>query len=129
MVLYNELHVKEWSKTYSGFKGEQLVVDKLQRDGYTIVARNYRKRFGEVDIVAHRHELLCFVEVKFRTDPLFDPTELISFTKQKRIVAAAKDFLLHSPTINDVVCRFDVALVTIEGYETNIVYIENAFTE
>ncbi len=113
----------------TGFQGEQLVVDKLLNEGYEIVARNYTKPYGEVDIIARGEQELLFVEVKTRHNPLFDPAELVTRSQQKRIVAVAKHFLATHTGANDVICRFDVALVITEQGNTSISYLANAFTE
>lgn len=113
-----------------GAQGEQLIVDRLAQQGYSILARNYAKRNGEVDIIAKRNDDICFVEVKARTNPLFDPAELISRSKQQKIIAVAKDFLAtHDYSEHEYGCRFDVALVVVEHGESVVSYIENAFTE
>ena len=116
--------VKHNKKTV-GNEGEQLVVNQLEKQGFTIAARNYAKQYGEIDIIAQKDDLLAFIEVKNRYNPLFDMTELIPRSKQKKLIAVAKAFLARHHTQN-VTCRFDVALVT--GSD-QIEYIENAFTE
>jgi putative endonuclease len=113
-----------YNKKSVGNHGEQLVSDKLEREGYAIQARNYTKRYGEVDIIASKEDVIAFVEVKNRFNPLFDMTELIPRSKQKKLAAVAKAFLAHYHT-TEVTCRFDVALVT---NSQKITYIENAFT-
>ena len=117
-----------YTKT-TGSHGEQLVVDRLTRDGYEIVARNSTKPYGEVDIIARGQHELLFIEVKTRHNPLFDPAELITRSQQKRIVAVAKHFLATHTGAHDVICRFDVALVITEYGKTSISYLANAFTE
>ncbi len=112
------------SKKSVGNYGEQLVANQLEREGYTIQARNYTKRYGEVDIIASKKDVIAFVEVKNRFNPLFDMTELIPRSKQRKLAAVAKAFLAHYHT-TEVTCRFDVALVT---RSQEISYIENAFT-
>ena len=110
-----------------GDKGEQLVAQYLEQNGFNIVARNYARRTGEVDLIAQRGQLVVFVEVKARTDSCFDLTEVISRSKQRRIVAAAKYFILEHK-IDDKICRFDVALI--ENLDDGkISYIPNAFVE
>ena len=116
-------------KKQTGIQGEQLVVDRLLNEGYEIVARNYSKPYGEIDIIAQGEQELLFIEVKARHNPLFDPAELIPRSKQKRIVAVAKHFLATHTGANEMICRFDVALVITEQGSTNISYIANAFTE
>jgi putative endonuclease len=113
----------------TGLQGEQLVVDKLRDEGYEIVARNYTKPYGEVDIIAKNAHELLFIEVKTRCNPLFDPAEQIPRSKQKRIIAVAKHFLATHTGANTMICRFDVALVVAEQGKINISYLANAFTE
>lgn len=113
------------NKKLIGNHGEQLVAEQLEREGFTIQARNYTKRYGEVDIIASKHDVIAFIEVKNRFNPLFDMTELIPRSKQRKLVAVAKAFLANYHT-TQVTCRFDVALVT---QSKKITYIENAFTQ
>lgn len=114
---------------HTGLQGEQLVVDYLVKDGCEIIARNYTKRFGEVDIIAQDHDTIRFIEVKTRCNPLFDPAELISRAKQKRIIAVAKDFMAKHTASDMVSCRFDVAFVVKNDQTVTVSYIENAFME
>jgi putative endonuclease len=113
-------------KIQKGKEGELLVAQYLQKHGYTIVTQNYRKRFGEVDVIAQKKDTIAFVEVKWRHNPLVDSAELIGPSKQKKIISIAKHFL---STHNDeeVVCRFDVALIEDNNNTINLQYIENAF--
>ena len=114
------------SQRIMGDRGEALVARSLEMAGFRIVARNYTKRFGEVDLIAERQNLLLFVEVKTRTKQLFDLTELITLVKQKKIIAAAKAYIVEQQVV-DKICRFDVALV--ENLEKGTVtYIADAFT-
>lgn len=110
-----------------GDKGEQLVAQYLEQDGFKIVARNYARRTGEVDLIAERDQLVVFVEVKTRTHNFFDLSEVINQSKQKRIISAAKNFIIEHK-VHDKVCRFDVALI--ENLESGTIsYIPNAFIE
>ncbi len=111
------------SRKIVGNAGEDLVCKKLQMEGFSILARNFQRQSGEIDIIAAKGSLLIFVEVKTRHNPLFDMTELITVSKQKKIVSVAKAFLAHYSKPN-MICRFDVALVT---QSQSIEYIENAF--
>ena len=116
-------------KIEKGKEGELLVIQHLQKHGFKLIAQNYRKRFGEIDIIAHKDDVLAFVEVKWRNNPLIDPAELISPSKQRKIISIAKEFLSkHTYTYYDVVCRFDVALVEKTDNSINLLYIDNAFT-
>jgi putative endonuclease len=109
-----------------GNAGEEQTVTYLKSQGFTIVARNYAKRYGEIDIIAQKKDVLAFVEVKFRTKQFFDTTEVITRSKQRKIIMVAKEFIC-SHTVENKVCRFDVALI--EKETNSLCYIPNAFTE
>ena len=110
--------------------GEEKVAEKLRRDGWTIVARNFRCRMGELDIVAENETFLAFVEVKLRRDNRFGSAcEAVTLPKQRKLRAAAQYYLMSHPT--RLQPRFDVAEVYApQGVRTEtpaIYYIENAF--
>ncbi len=120
---------KNSAKKQLGIFGEKLVVDNLLKAGFSIVAQNYTQYFGEIDIIAQKGDLLSFIEVKTRHNPLFDMTELISYSKQKKIIATAKYYCARNKIVN-LTCRFDVALVTSNTKnQLEVTIIENAFTE
>ena len=110
--------------------GEEQVAEKLRRDGWTIAARNFRCRMGELDIVAKNATFLAFVEVKLRKDDRFGSAcEAVTPSKQRKLRAAAQYYLMVHPT--KLQPRFDVAEVYApQGIRTDqpaIYYIENAF--
>ena len=110
--------------------GEEQVAEKLRRDGWTVVARNFRCRFGELDLVAENEAFLAFVEVKLRKDDGFGSAcEAVTASKQRKLRAAAQYYLMNRPT--RLQPRFDVAEVYApQGVRTEaptIYYIENAF--
>lgn len=110
--------------------GEEQVAEKLRREGWTIAARNFRCRMGELDIVAKNERYLAFVEVKLRKNDQFGSAcEAVTPAKQRKLRAAAQFYLIsHSTTLQP---RFDVAEVYApQGMRTeqpDIYYIENAF--
>lgn len=109
-----------------GFHGEHLVAAYLQKNGFSIIAQNYRKRYGEIDLIGQKNDLIVFVEVKTRKNPYVDPAEVILPSKQKKIIMVAKEFI-SSHTHGNAIYRFDVALVECHSNDVNIEYIENAF--
>lgn len=113
-----------------GTHGEELVVNWLQNNNYKIEARNYRKKFAEIDIIATKQDLVVFVEVKARNEPYLGDclSEVVNYSKQKKIILAAKDYIARCRFMNKVY-RFDVALVEKINSKFQIKYIENAFTE
>lgn len=88
----------------------------LQRQGYRILARNYRSRLGEIDIIAEHAGTICFVEVKTRkSDFHAHPKEAIGKEKQRCITCSALMFLKEN-RMSDAKIRFDiVSLIKKEG--------------
>ena len=111
----------------TGARGEQLVVTRLERDGYSIVARNWRCPVGELDIIASLGDLIVFVEVRTVTsDFLESPVLSVNPSKQGRVGRAA-DVWLRAHGAHPERIRFDVAGVRLDGESHHIDYIENAF--
>lgn len=114
-----------------GNLGEDLVAEYLRQNGYIIVKRNWRDRFGEIDVIAEKDAHIIFVEVKTRTDgALVSGFEAVDRKKAENIRKTALLFLkrLH----RELIPRFDVAEVTVYirkdnkvGYKLN--YIKSAF--
>jgi putative endonuclease len=111
-----------------GEQGEDLAAQELCRLGYAILARRYRTRFGEIDIVAQDGASVVFVEVKARRSARYGTAaESLPFWKQRRIAAMALDYLAWAHRLNDP-CRFDV--VAIDGLGSSnldIRVIQDAF--
>jgi putative endonuclease len=82
----------------------------LERHGLRLVARNYRTRFGEIDLIAMDGEVLVFVEVRMRSSGRFGGAlESVTAGKQRRIASAAGHFLQRYP--GEPRCRFDVVVL------------------
>ena len=106
-----------------GALGEAAAVEELRRRGYRILARNYRCRGGEADIVAEIGAVLIFVEVKTRTDLRHGlPREAVGWTKQQRLGAAAQRYC-EEHEIEDRPIRFDVVEVVMLRREVAAVEI------
>jgi putative endonuclease len=104
-----------WTDTRQalGRDGEDLACDELRRLGYAILARRYRTRVGELDIVARDGETLVFVEVKARrSDEFGTPGEAVTWRKRRKLQSMATDFLSRG-RLSAVSCRFDVVAITI----------------
>jgi len=96
----------------SGGEAEEQASRFLARHGLDIVARNYRTRFGEIDLVAREGATLVFVEVRMRSSERFGGAAAsIDGRKKDRIVAAARQFLARLR--QEPPCRFDV--ITLDG--------------
>ena len=99
-----------------GKLGESLAVEELERRGYAIVARRYRTRHGEIDIVAEDGDTLVFVEVKARANGECGlAAEGVTRWKQLQLASMAAEYLARHD-ITDRPCRFDV--VAIDDAET-----------
>ena len=96
-----------------GKHGENIAARELQRRGYAILARRYRTRYGEIDIVARDGETIVIVEVKARASSEFGTAaEAVTPSKQRRMTSMAMEFLVRKRLTNRP-CRFDV--VAIDG--------------
>lgn len=110
-----------------GAYGESLAAAYYRKQGFDILAANYRTRMGEVDLIVASRKLLVFVEVKTRSRGALAPGRCsVTKTKQKRIIAAAKAYLAAHPEW-DCAMRFDVYEVTRQENTVQEVCIENAF--
>lgn len=108
-----------------GHRGEAIAANFLQEQGYLLLKRNFRTRFGEIDIIAKEGNVLCFVEVRSRQNAESGhPLETISSHKQKRILRAADAFLRDYKACEEV--RFDVVGIVYEPKLT-ISLIRDAF--
>lgn len=90
-----------------GAIGETIAARFLRDKKYTILAANYRCRFGEIDIIAADRSYIAFVEVKTRrADALYTPREAVTTAKQRRILQTAAMYLSRNPIERQP--RFDV---------------------
>ncbi len=110
-----------------GKLGEDLACEELAHRGYAIVARRYRCRGGELDIIARQGGTLVFVEVKLRDGNAFgEAAEAVTRPKRRRIVRLAQEYLMRQH-VGDVCCRFDVVAIRLaDGRPLIDVYV-NAF--
>ena len=93
-----------------GHAAEWRAVWRLRLAGYSVLARRYKTRLGEIDIVVRRGGILAFVEVKARADVLA-ATEALGGRQFGRVARAASLFLAHHPYYADHSVRFDAVLV------------------
>lgn len=110
----------------AGKKGEELACKYLKKDRYKILEKNYRTKQGEIDIIAEdRGGVLCFVEVKARSRTDYgNPEESVTYHKQKRLLAAAFNYL-ESKKIGSKDMRFDIVSVDLNNEKSTI--LKNAF--
>jgi putative endonuclease len=110
-----------------GADGESMACAELERLGYAIVARNYRIRSGEIDIVASEAGTIVFVEVKTKTDGSFgDPVDEVTPQKQRQIIAMGEYYSTFCCPPNTP-CRFDVVTVDLAMIPPKITVYQDAF--
>jgi len=118
-------------RRHSGDRGERRAEDHLRGRGLRLVERNYSCRFGEIDLVMldpnpADTEVLAFVEVRLRgPGARVDSIDSVDARKQRRLVSAARHFLMSRPEWSEHACRFDV--VGIDGADGRLHWIPGAF--
>ncbi len=116
------------AKRRLGSHGEQIAATYLERQGYSLVERNWRCPVGEVDIVARDGECLVFVEVRtWRSDRYGTPEASITPRKQARMLDVAQSYLQASG-LDNVAWRIDVIAIEMEdfGEVRKLNHIQNA---
>jgi putative endonuclease len=107
--------------------GENLACQELERRGYSVVARRYRRRGGEIDIIALDGATLVFVEVKARGGRGYGlAVEAVTALKQRRLAAVALDYLVRHH-LHNCPCRFDVVAIQLTSEGPEIELFQNAF--
>lgn len=114
------------STVFAGKLGEERARIFLQKKGYKIIAKNFRSRFGEIDIIAIDGNVLVFIEVKTRWNKKYGTgQEAVTPSKLRSIIKASEYFKLLNPKTPDLM-RIDVVAIEIEGGKTiNMELIKN----
>lgn len=120
-----------WNRLF-GDRGERLAVRHLKKSGLRIVTRNYRNRFGEIDIIALDGQTIVFVEVKTRkSNAAGNPLEAVDEIKQAKIIQVAQAYLKQRRLFEYSV-RFDVIGIVWneDGRESRpeLTHVRHAFT-
>ncbi|HEX6710206.1 MAG TPA: YraN family protein [Rubrobacter sp.] len=111
----------------SGAWGEDLALRYLTRRGYTLVERNYRTRYGEIDLIVRKEDTLVFVEVKLRRGTGFgDPLEAVTPHKQTTLRTLAEQYLSDRDPYFDTL-RFDVVGILADNDRFRLHHVEDAF--
>lgn len=117
-----------------GNLGEDYACEVLESLDYEILQRNFRSRFGEIDIIARKENFLCFVEVKTRGENAMGrPAAAVTASKQRKILLTAEYYItLHQKTVQaeDLQPRFDCLEVFADATGKPLAYefIKNAFS-
>lgn len=112
------------SKQQTGKQGEDIAVKYLKKRGYQILARNFRRKSGEIDIIAKRKKTIIFAEVKVVTDSSV-LHEKLNWKKQQKIVRTAQWYLSENGMEEGVPWQID--LIAIDDFTEKVsVHIEQA---
>jgi putative endonuclease len=115
------------TKRQTGDEGEALAARHLESQGYKILARNYRCRGGELDIVAADGATVAFVEVKTRRTGAFgSPFDAVDHRKRARMTTAALTFVAEHRLAGRAL-RFDVVAVWARETPPRVELLRNAF--
>lgn len=115
--------IPEKTNYAKGIQAEKMARVYLEKQGYKHIHTRYKTKYGEVDLVMGKGNLLCFVEVKARSTEA-DALEAITPRNRKRIEHAALHFLSEYPEYNEHDMRFDV--VTVTG-DSSVQHLDNAW--
>ena len=109
-----------------GKLGEDKATQFLEEQGYEILARNYRYKKSEIDIIGKKAGLLVFVEVKSRSSKAFgEPETFVSPSQQKAIIRAAQTYIQEINWPGDI--RFDIIAFFKKGREEEMTHLPDAF--
>lgn len=111
-----------------GAAGEDVAVTALEVAGYRVIKRNYRCRYGELDVIAEHEDTICFIEVRTRQhDGMVDGRSSVDYRKRRKLTQVATYYAVHEVR-GERAMRFDVVEVQAlpgGGFSTEI--IGNAF--
>lgn len=117
------------NRILAGLKGQQAEVAAcayLQQQGLKLVAKNYRSKAGEIDLIMRDERYLIFVEVRYREQHHYGSgVESITADKCKKLLKTAEYYLLQHRLVDKVPCRFDVIAIS---RQAQITWIKDAFS-
>lgn len=102
-----------------GQRGEDDACRFLKQQGLTLISRNYRCRYGEIDLIMQDTECLVFVEVRLRSPNRFaSAAQTVDDFKQQKIIRAATHYLQSCKNAHDIRTRFDVVTFDPQNNQT-----------
>jgi putative endonuclease len=115
------------NKRRVGTRYEEVAARFLEEAGYEVVEKNFRTRYGEIDLIVRNESVLAFVEVKMRSSEKYGrPEEAVNPAKQKSIFRMAQIYLSRHPE-TEADLRFDIVAILGRPPQQEIRHIENAF--
>jgi putative endonuclease len=110
-----------------GRLGESLAERHLRNNGYEIVCRNYRTRFGEIDIIARDRDTIVFVEVKARSSTAYGSAKAAITPHKRRKISMLALYYLKTTRQTSARARFDVVTISTDHGKPDVDVIKNAF--
>ncbi|MDA1215951.1 MAG: YraN family protein [Chloroflexi bacterium] len=111
------------ARTRLGTRGEDIATAYLQQQGHSLLERNFRTRYGEVDIVTRHDDTIVFVEVRTgRTGTYGTPEESVTARKGQRLVLAAQQYLQDNG-LEQAHWRIDLVSVRMEGGAPKVTHL------
>lgn len=109
-----------------GKKGEMTAVKFLKKKGYKIIESNFNCRHGEIDIIAKKNDVVCFVEVKTRSNENYGrPIDAITPFKVNHMVRSAQYYIAQK-SLEDKEVRLDIIEIVLDQKKPMIRHTENA---
>lgn len=111
-----------------GSQTEDIAAAYLQQHSLAILQRNFRCKFGEIDIIGQHDADLVFVEVRYRKHDAFgSAAESVTLNKQQKLIRSAEYYLQNNSHTTTMNCRFDVIAISDLTKPTQIEWIKDAF--
>lgn len=118
--------MEEPRRTDAGMQAEDQALSYLQRQGLSLVMRNYRCRAGEIDLVMLHDETLALIEVRYRASGSYGGAAAsVTYRKQRRIIQAARHLWMTQPRLHRYPARYDVVAISQGGLRVE--WIRGAF--
>ena len=109
-----------------GRKAEELAIRYLTKQGFVIIARNYRYQRAEIDLIAQKNRLLVFVEVKARSSDQFGEPETFVTPKQQALIHTAAEHYILAQNWSHAI-RFDIIALIERNNQLQLAHFEDAF--
>jgi len=111
-----------------GQQAEDLALTYLKQQGLILIQRNYRSRYGEIDLIMQDKEHIVFVEVRFRSSNQYGgAASSVDIHKQRKLIKCAQQYIAN--THNRLGFRFDVLAISPSAKQHDIQWLTNAFDE
>jgi len=111
-----------------GLEAEDLALGYLQQQGLSLLERNYRSRYGEIDLIMRDQQHIVFVEVRFRSSQRYGGAiSSVDIHKQRKLIKCAQQYIANTPS--RLGFRFDVLAISPSSQQHDIQWLTNAFDE